>query len=199
MTPGFGRLRRDDLLKASCEVIAAQGFGHTRTIDIARAAGVSQALLFYHFETKDRLFAEAFAYAARRHMESLAAVEHSPKPPLDRLRALLRLSSPTASPEGWRLWIDAWAESMRNKDLQRTSRRLDVQSRQVMQSIIEAGVAAGDFTCPDPEGATWRIFALGDGLAIQMNVHGRVLPRRRVTELVKTAAARELGLSADDL
>ncbi len=180
-------------------MIAAQGFGHTRTIDIARAAGVSQALLFYHFETKDRLFAQAFAYAARRHLESLAGVERSPRPPLERLRALLRLCSPTASPEGWRLWIDAWAESMRSQDLAETSRRLDIQCRQVLRGIIEAGVESGVFTCDDPEGATWRIFALSDGLAIQINVHGKVLSRRRVSQLVRTAAAREVGMAAEDL
>ncbi|MFB4287849.1 TetR/AcrR family transcriptional regulator [Nonomuraea sp. ATR24] len=199
MTPGFSRLRREDLLKTACEVIAAQGFGHTRTVDIARAAGVSQALLFYHFETKDGLFAQAFAYAARRHLDALAGVERSPRPPLDRLRALLRLCSPGGSPEGWRLWIDAWAESMRSKDLEETSRRLDVQGRLVMRGIIEAGVASGDFTCDDPDDATWRIFALSDGLAIQLNVHGRVLSRRRASRLVRTAAARELGLTAEDL
>ncbi|MEU4574705.1 TetR/AcrR family transcriptional regulator [Nonomuraea sp. NPDC023979] len=187
------------MLKTACEVIAAQGFGHTRTVDIARAAGVSQALLFYHFETKDGLFAQAFAYAARRHLDALAGVERSPRPPLDRLRALLRLCSPGGSPEGWRLWIDAWAESMRSKDLEETSRRLDVQGRLVMRGIIEAGVASGDFTCDDPDDATWRIFALSDGLAIQLNVHGRVLSRRRASRLVRTAAARELGLTAEDL
>lgn len=186
-------------MKAACEVIAAQGFGRTRTIDIARAAGVSQALLFYHFETKDRLFAQAFAYAARRHLEVLAGVERSQRPPIERLRALLRLCSPTASREGWRLWIDAWAEAMRSKDLAETSRALDIRGRQVLHGIIEAGVASGDFVCDDPEGATWRIFALSDGLAIQVTVHGRVLTRRRVAELVRTAAARELGLSVKDL
>jgi len=186
-------------LKTACEVIAAQGFGHTRTLDIARAAGVSQGLLFYHFETKDRLFAQAFAYAARRHLEALAGVERSQRPPLDRLRALLRLCSPAGSTEGWRLWIDAWAESIHSRDLEETSRRMDVQGRLVLCGIIEAGIEAGQFTCADPDGATWRIFALSDGLAIQLNVHGKVLSRRRATQLVRVAAARELGLTAEDL
>jgi AcrR family transcriptional regulator len=187
------------LLKTACDVIAEQGFGHTRTVDIARAAGVSQALLFYHFETKDRLFAQAFAYAARRHLEALARVERSQRPPLDRLRALLRLCSPGGSPEGWRLWIDAWAESMRNKDMEETSRGLDVQGRLVLREIIEAGVASGDFTCAEPDDASWRIFALSDGLAIQINVHDKALSRRRAAQLVRTAAARELGLTTEDL
>ena len=199
MTRGFSRLRREDLLKAACDVIAAQGFGHTRTLDIARAAGVSQALLFYHFETKDRLFAQAFSYAARLHIDVLDEIERSDRPPRERLRTLLRRCSPTASPEGWRLWIDAWAESIRSQELEETTRRLDLRGRSVLRGIIEAGVASGDFVCPDPEGATWRIFALSDGLAIQINVHPKAMSRRRVTQMLNTAAAAEVGLAPDDL
>ncbi|MEU7828580.1 MULTISPECIES: TetR/AcrR family transcriptional regulator [unclassified Nonomuraea] len=199
MTRGFSRLRREDLLKTACEVIAEQGFGHTRTIDIARAAGVSQALLFYHFETKDELFAQAFAYAARMHLDTLDAIERSPGTPPERLRALLRRSSPAGSSDGWRLWIDAWSESMRNKELEQTSRRLDLRGRTLLRGIIEAGVASGDFVCPDPEESTWRIFALLDGLAIQIHVHPKVVSRRWATRLLRATAAAEVGLNPDDL
>lgn len=199
MTPGFSRLRREDLLKTACEVISAQGFGHTRTLDIARAAGVSQALLFYHFETKDRLFAQAFAYAARLHRDTLDSIDRLERPPLERLRTLLRRCSPGGSPDGWRLWIDAWAESIRSSDLEETTRRLDQQGRQVLRAIIEDGVARGQFACEDPEGASWRLFALIDGLAIQIQVHPKALSRRRANQLIRTAAAAELGLAPTDL
>lgn len=168
-------------------------------MDIAKAAGVSQALLFYHFDTKDRLFAEAFAYAARQHLDVLAQIERSKRPPLARLRTFLKRCSPYAGQDGWRLWIDAWAESMRTPELEATSRRLDVHGRSVLQAIIEQGVSSGDFVCADPEAATWRIMALCDGLAIQVNVHAKVLSRRRVAELVRTAAANELGLDPAQL
>ncbi|MFG1707922.1 TetR/AcrR family transcriptional regulator [Nonomuraea sp. M3C6] len=199
MTPGFSRLRREDLLKTACEVIAEQGFGHTRTIDIARAAGVSQALLFYHFETKERLFAQAFTYMARLHLNALGDIERSTGTPFERLRTLLRLCSPAIPTEGWRLWIDAWSEAMRSPELEQISRRIDFQGRLLMRGIIEAGVACGEFECDEPDDATWRIFALIDGLAIQTHVHPKVLSRRRVNMLIRTAAANELGLPVEKL
>ncbi|MEU8105433.1 TetR/AcrR family transcriptional regulator [Nonomuraea muscovyensis] len=199
MTSGFSRLRREDLLKAACEVIAERGFGHTRTLDIARAAGVSQALLFYHFETKEQLFAQAFAYAAQIHRTALESIERLERPPLDRLRTLLRRCSPGAAPDGWRLWIDAWAESIRSHDLEQISRRLDQQGRLLMRSIIDDGVRTGDFACADPEASSWRIFALIDGLAIQIHVHPQALSRRRADQLVRTAAAAEVGVRPADL
>ncbi|TDD15191.1 TetR/AcrR family transcriptional regulator [Nonomuraea diastatica] len=199
MTSGFSRLRREDLLKTACEVIAEQGFGHTRTIDIARAAGVSQALLFYHFETKDQLLAQAFTYAARLHLNALNDVERSSGTPLERLRTLLRLCSPAIPTEGWRLWIDAWSEAMRSSELEAISRRIDAQGRLVLREIIEAGVTSGEFACADPDGATWRILALVDGLAVQMHVHPRALSRRRAGALIRTAAANEIGVAPEKL
>jgi AcrR family transcriptional regulator len=195
----FSRLRREDLLKTACEVIADQGFGHTRTVDIARAAGVSQALLFYHFENKERLFAQAFTYAARLHMDALGDIERSTGTPLERLRGLIRLCSPAVPTEGWRLWIDAWGEAMRSPELEEISRRIDTQGRLLLRAIIEAGTDCGEFRCADPDSAAWRIFALIDGLAVQTHVHPKALSRRRANVLVRTATANELGLSAEKL
>ncbi|MFI7615013.1 TetR/AcrR family transcriptional regulator [Nonomuraea terrae] len=199
MTTGFSRLRREDLLKTACEVIAEQGFGHTRTIDIAKAAGVSQALLFYHFETKERLFAQAFGYAARQHLNALAGLESSAGTPLDRLRSLLRLCSPAIPTEGWRLWIDAWSEAMRSAELEEISRRIDARGRALMRGIIEAGVDCGQFACADPDATSWRLFALIDGLAVQTHLHPKVLSRRRVNGLIRAAASYELGVSVEAL
>ncbi|WP_246075017.1 TetR/AcrR family transcriptional regulator [Nonomuraea terrae] len=199
MTTGFSRLRREDLLKTACEVIAEQGFGHTRTIDIAKAAGVSQALLFYHFETKERLFAQAFGYAARLHLNALAGLDSSAGTPLDRLRSLLRLCSPAIPTEGWRLWIDAWSEAMRSAELEEISRRIDARGRALMRGIIEAGVDCGQFACADPDATSWRLFALIDGLAVQTHLHPKVLSRRRVNGLIRAAASYELGVSVEAL
>ncbi|SDK87108.1 DNA-binding transcriptional regulator, AcrR family [Nonomuraea maritima] len=196
---GFSRIRREKLLRTACEVIAEQGFGHTRTIDIAKAAGVSQALLFYHFDTKEGLFAQAFGYAARVHLQSLADLEESAGAPLDRLRSLLRLCSPAIPTKGWRFWIDAWSEGMRSPELEATSRRIDARGRTLMRGIIEAGVDCGQFACPDPDATTWRLFALIDGLAVQTHLHPNALSRRRVNALIRTAASYELGVAAERL
>ncbi|MEU4405385.1 TetR family transcriptional regulator C-terminal domain-containing protein [Streptosporangium sp. NPDC023963] len=199
MARGFGRLRREDLLRTACDVIAAQGFGHTRTADIAQAAGVSQALLFYHFETKEKLFAQAFSYAAQLDLDALVKVEESGGSPLERLRALLRFYPPSGKSKSWALWIDAWAESMRNAELEEMSRRIDLRWKDALRAIIDDGVAAGIFTCADSEGATWRVMSLIDGLSTQVTVHRRVLSRARMTAFIRTAAAAELGLSPAEL
>jgi len=58
--PQKGRLhaedRRRQLLKAAIEVFAQKGFSGTKTKDIAAAAGVSEAILFRHFSSKEDLY-----------------------------------------------------------------------------------------------------------------------------------------------
>jgi len=51
-----GDERRDQILQASVELFSKRGFAGTTTKEIARTAGVSEALVFRHFATKDELY-----------------------------------------------------------------------------------------------------------------------------------------------
>ncbi len=48
--------RRRQLVRAAIDTFARHGFGGTRTKDIASTAGVSEAILFQHFATKEDLY-----------------------------------------------------------------------------------------------------------------------------------------------
>src|SRR6478752_8813758 len=54
------RMHADDrhrqLLRSAIDCVARNGFAGTKTKDIAAAAGVSEAILFRHFATKDDLY-----------------------------------------------------------------------------------------------------------------------------------------------
>src|SRR5262245_65853314 len=47
--------RRSQLLAKALEIFAEQGFHGTPTRELAKHAGVSEALVFHHFPTKDAL------------------------------------------------------------------------------------------------------------------------------------------------
>src|SRR5271155_2596253 len=48
--------RHRQLLRSAIDCVARNGFGGTKTKDIAAAAGVSEAILFRHFATKEGLY-----------------------------------------------------------------------------------------------------------------------------------------------
>jgi len=51
-----GQDRRQQLLDVAVDVFARQGFAGTKTKDIAAAAGVSEAIVFRHFSSKEDLY-----------------------------------------------------------------------------------------------------------------------------------------------
>lgn len=57
---GHGRMsgdkRREQILQTAFDLFSRKGFSGTTTKDIARAAGVSEAMVFKHFGSKDELY-----------------------------------------------------------------------------------------------------------------------------------------------
>jgi AcrR family transcriptional regulator len=47
---------RDEILRAATDLFAIRGFHETSMAEVARAAGVSKALIFWHFKSKEELF-----------------------------------------------------------------------------------------------------------------------------------------------
>jgi len=169
-------VRLHELLRTAVDVIVDRGLANTRTGDVARAAGVSQALVFYHFSTKNALLEQAFAYAAEQDLAGLAAVVDDREPPAAKVRRIVDLYAPAGRSKAWTLWIDGWSEALCSPDLEKLSRRLDLRWKEALAEVITAGVADGSFTCSDPIRAAWRLTALIDGFAVQLTVHDDVLP-----------------------
>jgi AcrR family transcriptional regulator len=191
-------VRREEILRATCREVIARGFASTRVGDVAAALGVSSGLVFYHFARKENLLGEAFRYAAEEHLDGLAATARGGGSALERLDRILRLYFPAGSSAAWVLWIDAWSQALRDPELADISRQLDLRWKQTMAAVIAEGVAAGEFTCPDPDATAWRLTALLDGLGVQVTVH-KVAANGRLLDWVRAAAAAELGLHPDAL
>ena len=186
-------VRREEILAATVERVTVQGFDQVRVADVAAALGISPALVFYHFATKDRLLAAALEHAADQNLARLERAGRGAPGAVARLRRVLRLYAPGSGAPGWPLWIDAWAAGQRSPELQATLRRLDERWREAFVAVIREGVAEGVFTCPDPEAAARRLMAVMDGLAVQATVH-REVRLRQMAQWSRVAAAHELGL-----
>ena len=192
-------VRLDSLLRTACDVIAERGLANTRAADVAKAAGVSQALVFYHFATKEQLLEQAFSYAVEEHLNRVDSALTAATPALPKLRRLLNLYTSPQSSRSWTVWLDCWAESARVPELEQVSRRLDLRWRDGLARVITEGVDDGSFTCDDPGAAAWRIYTTMTGVAVQVAAHDRLLPRRRGAEWIRLVAARELGVSESEL
>lgn len=186
--------RREELLRAAIEQIEARGVAAVRIADVASALGVSNALVLYHFSTKEKLVAEAFAHAAEDDLAQLRKLLGRRTTALRRLRTAVRWYAPTGQAKGWRLWIEGWAAALREPALREVTQDLDRQWKAALTEVVAEGVAAGEFRCPDPSGTALRLTALLDGLAVQMTAYPGSVSRARAQEWADEALARELGL-----
>lgn len=64
--------RREDVLRAAMEVVGPRGLYGTPTMDVARAAGISQAYLFRLFPTKTELFVAVLGRSFEQIRDALA-------------------------------------------------------------------------------------------------------------------------------
>ncbi|WP_107471381.1 TetR/AcrR family transcriptional regulator [Streptomyces monashensis] len=191
--------RREELLRAAIGQIEERGVAAVRIADVAAALGVSNALVLYHFSTKERLVAAAFTYAAEDDLAHLRKLLGRRTSALRRLRAAVRWYAPTGQAKGWRLWIEGWAVALREPALRDVTRDLDRQWKAAITEVIAEGVAAREFTCADPAGAALRLTALLDGLAVQLTSYPGAVPRSRAQQWVDDTLARELGLAREAL
>jgi AcrR family transcriptional regulator len=191
-------VRREEILNAAARVVARLGFARTRVADVAAELGISTALVFYHFETKDRLLSEAFLQAADADLARLDRAVGGRRSPADRLRAVLRLYAPAGAAPGWTLDIEAWAEALRSPEIREASRRLDARWRRAIEAVVRDGVEAGQFSCADPREASERIAAMLDGLAVATQVR-RSVPRTRAARWAFEYAAEQVGVPVEAL
>ncbi|MFF7259308.1 TetR/AcrR family transcriptional regulator [Streptomyces sp. NPDC008159] len=186
--------RREELLRAAIEQIEARGVAAVRIADVAASLGVSNALVLYHFSTKEKLVAEAFRYAAEGDLTHLRKLIARRTTALRRLRAAVRWYAPTGQAKGWRLWIEGWAVSLRDPALREVTRDLDLQWKAALTGLIEEGTAAAEFHCPDPQASALRLTALLDGLAVQLTSYDGAVSRTKAQQWADETLARELNL-----
>lgn len=106
--------RRAQLLEATLATIAERGFSRTTLTEVARRAGLSHGLVLFHFETKEKLFAEALDYLSEEYRNNWqSALAASGPAPEDRLAALVEADfNPTVcQPSRLYAWCAFWSES----------------------------------------------------------------------------------------
>jgi AcrR family transcriptional regulator len=191
-------VRREEILHATIAQVEARGMSALRVSDVAEALGVSTALVFYHFETKDALVVEAFEFAVERDLSRLDRQLRRGRSPVDRLRRVVASYGKTGAGEGWALWFDAWATAIREPLIRKALRRLDDRWNAALAETIRAGVESGDFVCPDPTATLARVGALYDGLSVAVLVYENVT-RAELKAWIRDALAAELCIEASRL
>jgi AcrR family transcriptional regulator len=187
---------RERILDAAIERIASDGIDAVRIARIAMDAGVSTALVHYHFATREALLAEALEHSFELAGDT-RTLDTGEVASVQRLREMIEqcLPLPGAQEREWVLWVELWLRAVRHPELRPTAAKLYGRMHRWFVEAIEAGIEAGDFAPCDTTAAADRVLALIDGFGVRALLGDPAMPLERAREEVWAVLARDLGLA----
>lgn len=199
--PKMTESRRNDILSATVTAIADRGLCETRIADVADIVGVSPALVLYYFPTKAALLSEALVFLDRLFYEGVSSKLETADSAEDRLIILIEESCPRPKrpgelPDSWVLWPAMWEMSRLDPVLADARARLDEAWRARIVSIVEEGMASGEFVEVDVKDFSIQLAAMLDGLAVEAMLGDPTVDPERMSKLARSFARSALKPSA---
>lgn len=145
--------RKAEIVRTATQLLSEHGYQGMSLEDVAEQTDIAKATLYHYFSGKDELVAaviEGMTVDVNHRLE-LERDKVSDRSHLEQLRTLireqLRVLTHTA-PEVATLfsWPKTWPASF--QEIIKDSRR---RHDAVFRRVVEAGLAAGEFDCPNPD------------------------------------------------
>lgn len=106
--------RRQQLIEATVTTLARSGYARMTLAEVTRAAGLSQGLVNFHFDSKERLLTETLLYLAEEYRQNWTMALSAAGPSaVAQLDALLRADFNPAicTPDRLAAWCSFWGEA----------------------------------------------------------------------------------------
>ena len=185
--------RRAAIVEAALQVFGARSYGRATTAEIARAAGVSEPILYRHFASKRDLYVaclEAMGSRLRETVEEIITAEPDPREwsfAIPRAIDLLRKNGIYPS----QMWIQALGEAGEDVELTRYLRRHMREMHSFAAGIIRRAQEAGGVAVDrDPEAEAW----IGLGLGLLRSVQARLGGVLTAEDFAAITRSRRLSL-----
>jgi AcrR family transcriptional regulator len=170
---------RERILDAAVERIAADGIDAVRIARIAMDAGVSTALVHYHFATREALLAEALTHSFDRAGDTRTTDAGGVR---DMIEQCLPL--PGEQESDWVLWVELWLRAVRHPELRPTAAQLYERMHVWFKEAIEE-----EFPELDAAATADRLLALIDGFGVRALLGDPAMPLERAREEIWAALA----------
>lgn len=188
---------RELVLEAAVAVLASGGIEDLRIARVARMAGVSPALVHYHFETREALVAEALARSYQVAGDVSSPPGQVAGTVLEQLvrRVETALPLPGSQRHEWELWIELWLRAVRQPKSRVTAARVYARLHESYRALLEAGVERGEFDVADTSQTADRILAIIDGWCLRALIEDPAVSLKRAREEILAMLRQELGLA----
>jgi len=173
--------RRVQLLRAAVECFGQHGYRGTTTAQLARAAGISEPVLYQHFKSKHDLFVALVDQVGREVLRTWRQAIAPLSSPMDQLRVLLRLNPATTDPgtrQFYRLIFSAQVE-FNEPIIQAALRKHYDQYAKFLTNVLRRAQRAGQIRSDvSAVGMAWQLVhsAIGFALVKPLEIPGHATP-----------------------
>jgi len=177
--------RKQQLIGVAVQVFARGGYSGTTTAEIARAAGVTEPILYRHFKNKAELFVAIVHSVSRstvEHFEELIAGETDP---IRRVRKVC-----AAIPDHIRRHADEYhvlhgaLTTSRDRKVVEVIKEHYAAMHNFFRQLVKHGQDAGAFrTKMDAKKAAWHLVMTGVGYAT-LSLNLDIIDRATITETI---------------
>jgi AcrR family transcriptional regulator len=190
--------RKAEIVRTATALLSEHGYQGMNLEDVAERTDIAKATLYHYFSGKDELVAAVVEgltvevnQRLERELDEVRDLSH-----LEQIRALIReqvrILTDTA-PEVATVfsWPKAWPESF--QEIIKDSRR---RHDAIFRRVVEAGIAAGEFDCPNPDVALQCLHGVLNQTALWIRPSLPVEKKAELWEAVVDTASRMFTLAA---
>jgi AcrR family transcriptional regulator len=188
--------RQVDLIRATYRLIAERGIRRLSLQEIADAAGVSKALLLYHFGRKQALVLATMRWVLLRAEERIRTAIEAVETPEQVVEAMVDaiFTDPEANFRFYRTQLDLLDSAFGQEEFGQLSWSYRTIVNALYEEVVSGGLAAGAFAAEDVAEASTVIRAIVDGLFLQWLQEERPAEAHpRYREVCKRAILAYLG------
>jgi len=158
--------RRRAILTVALEVFSSREYSTVTVRDVAAAADINEALIYYYFKSKERLVAAVIGHATRQALDLYATRTGRLKDPIAALDAWFQVNATFFAPlrQMAQILVQYQSTSRRNPLIDEQVRKLYRSERGILRRCIAAGVRNGSFRRLNPAAAAMFISAHLDGM-----------------------------------
>jgi AcrR family transcriptional regulator len=160
--------KKQDVLKAAVQLFSTQGFDGTTTLEIAKAAHVTEPVIYYHFKNKDGLFTDILVSTFAEYFDRLDRLQNDTPTQFEKIENLIDLHFQFVDefPEETYIIISACPAKLRDS-AHICAKQIEEQRERLTSYIFEClktGIDRKEFISVSLDATTGLIIAMVNGL-----------------------------------
>jgi TetR/AcrR family transcriptional repressor of bet genes len=200
--PSVTKERKLQIAKGFMTVMASKGYDGASMPAVAKAAGLGQGLIHYHFKNKEEILIAVLGELVKAHMDSLekrlAGCGTDPEKQLNEFIDFHLGLGAHADPDALACWVIISGEALKKPKVRAHYEKAIKGYIQGLSEIISNGVAAGRFRCGSIQAAASALMATTQGYFVLAAAARSQIPRGTAAGCTKEMAKGLLKSPAHD-